>query len=293
MSNASDFIIKDGILTKYIGGGGDVIVPEGVVAVDTFAFENCALISKLILPKSLTEIREQAFVRSYIERVFIPQVKVIEIGAFEYSTELVEVILGAGVEEISDGAFSNCSSLSNIVFSKQLIVIGYCAFSGCSSIKCIEFPESLKHIGQQAFEKCKSLESITLPQNIEVIENGAFSQCQQITALTCNDDGLRLFLDSHNAKNLFDVTYKLLAERLKTTASVDEKFIKYVKKNHEKIFPIIAESDNEIAFVNFVKYAPPGDKKTIAEYTKIAKKFSYAEHIKTGLKEYGKTHKLK
>lgn len=30
MSNASDFIVKDGVLTKYIGSGGDVIVPETV-----------------------------------------------------------------------------------------------------------------------------------------------------------------------------------------------------------------------------------------------------------------------
>ena len=30
MSNASDFIIENGVLTKYVGPGGDVVIPEGV-----------------------------------------------------------------------------------------------------------------------------------------------------------------------------------------------------------------------------------------------------------------------
>ena len=37
MSNASDFVIENGILKRYVGPGGDVIIPEGgmnQVAVD-------------------------------------------------------------------------------------------------------------------------------------------------------------------------------------------------------------------------------------------------------------------
>ena len=30
MSNASDFIIENGILTKYNGAGGDITIPDGV-----------------------------------------------------------------------------------------------------------------------------------------------------------------------------------------------------------------------------------------------------------------------
>ena len=38
MSNASDFIIENGVLTKYIGPGGDVIIPEGVTEIGFKAF---------------------------------------------------------------------------------------------------------------------------------------------------------------------------------------------------------------------------------------------------------------
>ena len=39
MSNASDFIIENGVLKKYVGPGGDVTVPEGVTAIKDDAFE--------------------------------------------------------------------------------------------------------------------------------------------------------------------------------------------------------------------------------------------------------------
>ena len=33
MSNASDFIIENGVLKKYVGPGGDVTIPEGVTSI--------------------------------------------------------------------------------------------------------------------------------------------------------------------------------------------------------------------------------------------------------------------
>ena len=34
MSNANDFVIEQGVLTKYIGPGGDVVIPEGVTVIE-------------------------------------------------------------------------------------------------------------------------------------------------------------------------------------------------------------------------------------------------------------------
>ena len=38
MSNLSDFIIKNGVLKKYTGPGGDVVIPEGVTSIGKDAF---------------------------------------------------------------------------------------------------------------------------------------------------------------------------------------------------------------------------------------------------------------
>jgi hypothetical protein len=38
MSNAGDFIIENGVLTKYVGPDGDVVIPDEVVEIGEGAF---------------------------------------------------------------------------------------------------------------------------------------------------------------------------------------------------------------------------------------------------------------
>ena len=39
MSNANDFVIEQGVLTKYTGPGGDVVIPDGVTEIGYQAFK--------------------------------------------------------------------------------------------------------------------------------------------------------------------------------------------------------------------------------------------------------------
>ena len=52
MSNASDFIIENGVLTKYVGPGGDVVIPEGVTEIRYWAFDGCENLKSVFIPKS-------------------------------------------------------------------------------------------------------------------------------------------------------------------------------------------------------------------------------------------------
>ena len=38
MSNINDFVIENGVLEKYTGPGGDVVIPEGVTSIGDSAF---------------------------------------------------------------------------------------------------------------------------------------------------------------------------------------------------------------------------------------------------------------
>ena len=40
MAADSDFIIENGILTQYVGSGGDVIIPDGVTEIGKHEFNN-------------------------------------------------------------------------------------------------------------------------------------------------------------------------------------------------------------------------------------------------------------
>jgi hypothetical protein len=61
MSDLKDFVIENGVLRKYIGEGGDVVIPDGVTDIGYEAFNNCRTITSITMPDSVTEIWKYAF----------------------------------------------------------------------------------------------------------------------------------------------------------------------------------------------------------------------------------------
>ena len=60
MSSIKDFEIENGVLIKYVGEDTTVIIPEGVVKVDKFAFEDSNVV-EIILPSTVEVISDVAF----------------------------------------------------------------------------------------------------------------------------------------------------------------------------------------------------------------------------------------
>ena len=56
MSNTSDFIIENSVLRKYVGPGGEVVIPEGITQIGDYAFCENSKISKIVLPEGLIKI---------------------------------------------------------------------------------------------------------------------------------------------------------------------------------------------------------------------------------------------
>ena len=79
MGNKQDFVIEKGVLTKYTGPGGDVIILEGVTKIGELAFSHCTNLTSVTIPESVTEIGEMAF---------------------HYCTNLTSVTIPEGVTEI-------------------------------------------------------------------------------------------------------------------------------------------------------------------------------------------------
>ena len=55
------FVIRETVLTKYCGTGGDVAIPEGVTSIDKFAFSGCSDLTGVTIPEGVTSIGESAF----------------------------------------------------------------------------------------------------------------------------------------------------------------------------------------------------------------------------------------
>ena len=61
MTNTSDFLIENGVLKKYTGPGGDVVIPEGVIAIGNSAFSDCKSLTSVTIPDGVREINSYAF----------------------------------------------------------------------------------------------------------------------------------------------------------------------------------------------------------------------------------------
>ena len=133
MENKQDFVIENGVLTRYIGLGGDVTIPAGVTKIGECAFYGCIEIDEW--DDEEWDDEEYVFGRMDLTSVTIPE----------------------GVTEIGDDAFSGCTGLTSVTIPKSVTKIGDFAFSGCTGLTSVTIPEGVTEIERSAFDGCKKL----------------------------------------------------------------------------------------------------------------------------------------
>ena len=162
MSSASDFIIENGVLKKYVGPGGDVTVPNGVTSIGNGAFSGCSSLTRIALPDSVTSIGGKAF---------------------NGCGSLTSVTIPDGVMNIEYATFAGCWSLKSITLPMRVTSIEDYAFAGCCDLKSITLPDSVTSVGSGAFERCKGLKELRLPEAMEILSGGAFADCAALESV--------------------------------------------------------------------------------------------------------------
>lgn len=93
MINTSDFKISGAVLNKYLGEETDVVIPKGIIAIESRAFAECRKIKSVVIPASVKQIRT---------------------SAFENCKALSSVKLHDDELTIADYAFKGCNKLTDI-----------------------------------------------------------------------------------------------------------------------------------------------------------------------------------
>ena len=199
MSNPGDFVIENGVLKKYKGPGGDVVIPDGVTSIGDWAFYTCSSLTSVTIPESVTSIGNRAFEGCSLETVNISDLRAwckIKYGggAFSHAYRLCmngkplqELVISGSVTSIGDSAFSDCSSLTSVTIPDGVTSIGNSAFWGCRSLTSVTIPDSVTSIGDKAFRGCSSLTSVTIPDSVTSIGIYAFYGCSSLTSVTIPD----------------------------------------------------------------------------------------------------------
>ena len=115
IQNDENFEIEDGVLIEYRGQGGDVVIPNGVMKIGNYAFEDCVVIKSVTIPNSVTSIGERAF---------------------RGCDNLTSITIGNGVTSIGDRAFDFCGFMS-VTIPDSVTRIGWGVFGNCDNLKTI------------------------------------------------------------------------------------------------------------------------------------------------------------
>ncbi len=144
---------------------GDLVIPDSVTQIGSYAFTDCDVDGELVLPDGLETISAGAFQNcSGLKGNLIIPDSVTSIGAKAFygcKGFTGELIIPDGVTEIGGLAFMNCTGLENLVLSPDTTAIGFGAFMGGSGLQgTVEIPETVETIGARAFEGCTALTDI-------------------------------------------------------------------------------------------------------------------------------------
>ena len=188
----------------------DLVIPDSVTSIGSWAFSRCTGLSSVAIPDSVTSIGGYAFSRcTGLSSVTIPDsVTSIEHLAFHDCTGLTSVTIPDSVTSIGGSAFYNTAWYNNqpdglvyagkvayvykgtmpdntsIVLKDGTKGIAGSAFEDCTGLTGITIPDSVTSIGSEAFSDCTGLTSVTIPDSVTSIGNSAFWGCTGLTSVT-------------------------------------------------------------------------------------------------------------
>ncbi len=213
MKDRQDLDISNGILNKYMGPGGDVVIPAGVTKIGNSAFDGCTGLQSVTIPKGVTEIGDCAFADC---------------------TSLTSVTIPEGVTKFGWSTFSGCTGLQSVTILEGVTTIGNYAFDGCTGLQSVTILEGVTAIGNYAFAECTGLTSVVLPKGVTEIDESVFMDCRP--ALIAPHIPIANFdkKDKPGACAGFAVRYLEHAELDEETTAG---YLKYIKGQKKRLFP--------------------------------------------------------
>ncbi|MEE1124632.1 MAG: leucine-rich repeat protein [Acutalibacteraceae bacterium] len=201
------FASLDGVLfnkemTKLIccpeAKSGEYKMPDTVVTVGTYAFEDCKALTAITMSKALTTIEDYGFIgcKALTSVEFGDNLKTISYQAFNNCSALTSVKLGINTETIGNYAFNSCTSIESVDFGKSLTSIGDYGFRGCNKLTAVVLPDTLTTIGYQGFYNCSSLKSVKLGSGLKTISGYAFEYCSSLESIEIPDSVTNISYDA-------------------------------------------------------------------------------------------------
>ncbi len=189
-----------------------VTIENGVTTIEDYAFRNCASMTAITLPASVTAVGYMAFAGTgYEKNTANWENNVLYVGHCLIRADR-EKLSGAytmkeGTRVLAGSAFADCTGLTAVTMPNSVESLGKAVFGDCTALSEITLSSALSTIGERTFYGCEALATIHLPDGVtaltgELLEDTAFYENE------ANWDGKLLYLGSC----LIDSKKKDLAE---------------------------------------------------------------------------------
>lgn len=179
----------------------NLVIPESITEIKDYAFYNSKTLTSVIISNNVLTIGEQAFCEcDALTGVTIGE-SVVNIGtsAFKYCPAITEINFNAtAVQDLGDHSetFGNAGKQTagiNVTIGKNVTRIPASLFyvpsyynTSSANIVSVTFEDGsvCQSIGNTAFSRCESLTSVILPNGLTSIGDYAFYECKEITGIT-------------------------------------------------------------------------------------------------------------
>ena len=185
----------------------ELVIPDGVTEIKSYAFYNCESITSITVPYSVTNIGTNAFqgcknlknVLNFSSLVFTKGNSYIGGYISYYADNVVNapngVVIGDFIFSTVDGVNTLAAYLGNATeivlpdnYNGEGYGIGESVFSGRSDLTSITLPACITSIGDAAFYNCSALARIDFPESLAGIGENAFYGCSSLTTLEISNN---------------------------------------------------------------------------------------------------------
>ena len=183
---------------------GDIVIPNSVTSIGSYAFYGCSGLTSATIPNSVTSIGYAAFYKcSSLTSVTLNSNAIVSqkyskinvsgffiwsnIGSL-FDSQVKEYIIGESVTSIGEYAFGDCSSLTSVTIPNSVTSIGGDAFYGCR-IASINFTGTIEEWCNKSWSPTQisseyqlsingePQENVIIPNSVTNIGGNAFNGC--------------------------------------------------------------------------------------------------------------------
>ena len=205
---AEHYTVKDGVLFRYSGPCGDMVIPNGIRVIASGAFSGFMDLESVILPESVEKVESGAFGGCSGLKIAVLKGKSVLVGAeaFPKDTILCSFKDAVGVEVRTEHRripFSEECGLYTYSFRKGKVIlerylgdeaeiivpdtllglpvyeIGRNCFAGTDIIS-VQIGKQIERIERCAFQGCRHLRRVVFARSVKSISIDAFDQCDRM-----------------------------------------------------------------------------------------------------------------